>query len=256
MRHDNSFVFLLLPLILIFCAACSGSRAASPNSALTALSTAPATIAIPPTQTEVIATPSPVVPPTPTARPGREWARVLRVWDGNTVLIENGLSVRYLGIETPGGGIFDRPIEPFGREAAERNVALVEGKQVEIEQDVSDADGSGFLLRHVYVDGVMVNEVLMKEGLAKLAALGADTKYRTTLEAAQAFAQRVPLNIWTLPTPTPSRTPTPSPTETSTTTSTPIGITPSTGSATPRPSMSGTPTVTRGPLSATPTVRP
>src|SRR5207247_7913257 len=86
------------------------------------------------------------IPPTATATstrtppPGREIARVIRVWDGNTVEIEGGYSVRYIGVATPGAGMFRRPVEPFGREGAERNIELVEGKEVEIEADETDVD--------------------------------------------------------------------------------------------------------------------
>jgi hypothetical protein len=133
------------------------------------------------------------------------------VWDGNTVLIEGGFSIRYLGVSTPGGGMFNRPVEPFGREAAERNVALVEGQMVEIEQDVSDVDGNGFLLRYVYVNGEMVNEVLLREGLARLDGLGQNVRHEVQLAIAEATARSVPANIWTLPTPTPTPTTTPTP---------------------------------------------
>ena len=171
--------------------------------------------------------PTTTVIPTPTPRPGREWARVFRVWDGNTVLIDGGLTVRYIGVETPGGGMFNRPLESFGREAAERNVGLVEGKDVEVEQDVNDVDSNGFLLRYVYVGGAMVNEALLREGLAKLAPASADQKYRASLEAAQEAARIAPLNLWTVisPTPRPTNSPTITPTPG-----------PATATATPTPS--------------------
>ena len=167
----------------------------------------PSPTLLPPASTETVI-------PTPTPRAGRESAHVFRVWDGNTLLIDGGLTVRYIGVETPGGGMFNRPLEPFGRQAAERNVVLVEGKDVELEQDVNDVDSNGFLLRYVYVGGAMVNEVLLREGLAKLAPTSADRKYQASLEAAQEVARVVPLNVWTVisPTPRPSNTPTVTPT--------------------------------------------
>jgi micrococcal nuclease len=177
------------------------------------------------------------------------------VWDGNTILLEDGLTVRYIGVDTPGAGMFNRPLEPFGRQAAERNLALVEGKQVEIEVDVNDVDSNGFLLRYVFVDDVMVNETLLKEGLGRLAAESADRKYRGLLEAAEAAARAVPLNIWTLVSPTPrptippTRTPSPAP---QTPTVSPSGPTPA---ATPG-GPTATPSVTRLPSPATSTPTP
>jgi len=164
-----------------------------------------------PTSTSLPATVTPT--PTRTPRPGRTLASVIRVWDGNTILIEGGYSVRYIGVNAPGAGMFRRPLEPFGREAAERNVELVEGKQVELEEDVTDVDSAGNLLRYVYVGDVMVNEALLREGLARLAPFGPNRRYAGMLNLAEAEARQTPLNIWTLitPTPTPTREPTDTP---------------------------------------------
>ncbi|MBI4213180.1 MAG: thermonuclease family protein [Chloroflexi bacterium] len=195
--------------------------------------------------TEVPPTPAATPIPTATPRPGRDFAQVLRVWDGNTVLIEGGATIRYIGVDTPGAGMFGRSLEPFGRQAAERNVALVERKRVEIQSDVSDLDSAGFLLRYVYVDGVMVNEMLLREGLGKLAPLGSNLRYQAGLERAEAAARAAPLNIWTLVTPT--ATPTPTPTVAPTLAASP---------ATPRGTvlLTRTPDATTRPLTASPTL--
>lgn len=199
------------------------------------------------------------IPPTATSTstrtppPGRTFARVLRVWDGNTVLIEGGYSVRYIGVAAPGAGMFRRPVEPFGREAAERNIELVEGKEVQLEADEVDTDFSGNLLRYVYADGAMVNETLLREGLARLAPFGRNARHAPALNRAELEAHRAPLNIWTLATltPTPTETPTITPTPTQTFTPSPSPI----ATATPResPTPRGLPTI-RG--TATATARP
>lgn len=168
-------------------------------------------------------TPTPGTPrptPTRTPLPGRSFARVVRVWDGNSILIEGGNSVRYIGADTPGAGMFQRPLEPFGREAAARNVELVEGKRVELEADATDVDSSGMMLRYVYVEGVMVNEVLLEEGLAFLAPVGANARYAARLRSAAEDARQARRYVWTLPTPTPTRTPVPTATRTPTATPT------------------------------------
>jgi micrococcal nuclease len=163
-------------------------------------------------------TPTPIPPtltptPTSTPRPGRTLAQVLRVWDGNTILIDGGYSVRYIGVNTPGAGMFRRPVEPFGREAAERNAELLEGQQVELEEDATDLDGAGNLLRYVYIGDVMVNELLLREGLARVAPMGRNTRYAALLTVAELDAQAAPAALWTLvtPTPTPTRVPTSTP---------------------------------------------
>jgi micrococcal nuclease len=188
----------------------------------------------------------------PTLLPGREQATVLRVWDGDSFLIEGGLTVRYIGVSSPGAGMFDRPIEPFGVDAAKRNVALVEGRSVELEADSEDVDANGFLLRYVFLSGDMINATLLREGLARLAPLGANTRYAVVLRSAEGEAQRERRNIWTLPTvtptPLPTNTPTPAPPATATVlvvaTPTPPRL-PPTATATPQPFRSPTPTIRR-----------
>src|SRR5688572_27936915 len=74
-------------------------------------------------------TASATVPPatptvTRTPNPGRTLAWVRRVLDGNTVVVDGGYTVRYIGVDTPGAGMFRRPVEPFGPDAAERNIEL------------------------------------------------------------------------------------------------------------------------------------
>ena len=61
-----------------------------------------------------------------------ERAKVIRVIDGDTVELENGERVRYLGIDTPETVHPEKPVECFGTEATERNKELVEEKTVEL----------------------------------------------------------------------------------------------------------------------------
>ena len=212
----------------------------------------------PPTATPTpIVTPSTATPtPTRTPRPGRTLAQVVRVWDGNTILIDGGYSVRYIGVDAPGAGMFRRPLEPFGREAAERNVELLEGIQVELEWDETDVDAAGNLLRWVWVDDVLVNEMLIREGLARVGGFGSNRKYEEILREAEAEARAAPVNLWTIVTPTFTITPTRTETLYPTATPYPTPIRPPTQPAVspvvlvPRP-----PTITRPPT-ATPTRPP
>jgi micrococcal nuclease len=181
------------------------------------------------------ATPTPPIPtasPTRTPNPGRTLANVRRVWDGNTILLEGGYTVRYIGVDTPGAGMFRRPVEPFGSEAAERNIELVEGKQVELEEDAADVDSAGFMLRWVFVDGELVNEILVREGLARVRSFGRNNRYATEMRLAERQAREHPINIWTLPTPTATNTPLPTYTRTPTATPQPAVTR---GPSTPRP---------------------
>lgn len=122
--------------------------------------------------------------------------RVVRVIDGDTILLENGESVRYLGIDAPETRHPTRGLECYGREATERNKDLVEGKTVRLEPDKTDRDRYGRLLRYVYVGGVFVNAKLIEEGYAYSSYYPPDTKYYQQLLTLELQAKREGTGLW------------------------------------------------------------
>jgi len=120
-------------------------------------------------------------------------APVTRVIDGDTIIIEGDYRVRYIGIDTP--EIYPE-VEAFGIEAWQANRRLVEGKEVRLERDVSETDKYGRLLRYVYVDDVLVNAELVKQGLARVKAYPPDTKYQDYLEEMEAEARGAGRGMW------------------------------------------------------------
>ena len=125
-----------------------------------------------------------------------ELIKVVRVVDGDTIKIEGGQTVRYIGIDTPETVHPQKAIECFGREASNKNKEIVEGKFVQLERDVSEVDKYGRLLRYVYVDGVFVNELLVKEGFAHASSYPPDVKYQDLLVNAQKEAQSQNSGLW------------------------------------------------------------
>src|SRR3989344_572525 len=100
--------------------------------------------------------------------PQGESVKVVRVVDGDTIEIEGGQIILYIGIDTPETVHPQKTVECFGREASRKNKELVEGKFVQLEKDVSEVDKYGRLLRYVYVDpstssgqAIFVNELLV-----------------------------------------------------------------------------------------------
>jgi micrococcal nuclease len=120
-------------------------------------------------------------------------ARVTEVIDGDTIIIEGGYRVRYIGIDTPETY---PEAEAFGIEAWQANRSLVEGNEVRLEKDVSETDKYDRLLRYVYVDGVLVNAELVKQGLARAKAYPPDTKYQAYFEEMEAEAREAGRGIW------------------------------------------------------------
>ncbi len=120
-------------------------------------------------------------------------ALVTQVIDGDTIVIEGGYRVRYIGIDTP--EIHDG-VEPFGMEALEANRQLVEGKIVRLERDVSQTDKYGRLLRYVYADGIFINGELVRLGLAEAKAYPPDTRYQEELEQLEKEAREGGRGMW------------------------------------------------------------
>ena len=92
-------------------------------------------------------------------------ARVDRVIDGDTLILEGGRRVRLLGIDAP------EPRAPGGPEAAARLRELVAGRRVRLEFAAPLAgrteDRYGRLLARVRVGGADVGERLRREGHAR-----------------------------------------------------------------------------------------
>ena len=119
--------------------------------------------------------------------------RVVEVIDGDTITIEGGYRVRYIGIDTP--EIYPG-LEAYGQKAWQANRKLVGNKPVRLERDISETDKYGRLLRYVYVDGIFVNAELVRQGLAQVKAYPPDTKYQSYLEQMQTEAKLAGRGMW------------------------------------------------------------
>ena len=137
--------------------------------------------------------------PTPQSTTAGEAARVLRVVDGDTILVElegREERVRYIGVDAPESVAPDRPPGCFGREAREANRELVEGKTVRLERDVSERDRFGRLLRYVYADGASVNEELVRRGYATAVTFPPDVREAARFRALERQARESRRGLW------------------------------------------------------------
>jgi len=123
-------------------------------------------------------------------------AIVSKVVDGDTIKLSSGETVRYIGIDTPETKDPRRPVGCFGLEASQKNADLVLGKTVFMEKDVSETDRYGRLLRYVYLDGIMINELLVKEGYAVASDFPPDIKYSLQFHLSQAAAEQQLRGLW------------------------------------------------------------
>jgi len=122
--------------------------------------------------------------------------KVTRVIDGDTIELENGQKVRYIGIDTPETVAPNKPDGCFGKEATDKNRELVEGKAVRLEKDVNETDRYGRLLRYVYVEDTFVNEYLVKQGYAYSVSYPPDIKRQEQLRSAETDARENFRGLW------------------------------------------------------------
>lgn len=135
---------------------------------------------------------------------------VTRVIDGDTIEIEGGLRVRYIGIDTPETVDPRKLVQCFGVEASNRNKELVDGKYVRLEKDVSETDKYNRLLRYVYAGDTFVNLILVKDGFAYSSTYPPDVKYQDQFVEAQHEAREQNKGLWGS---CPIAEPTPEPTQ-------------------------------------------
>ncbi len=129
----------------------------------------------------------------------KETAEVVFVTDGDTIVVEidgQQSRLRYIGIDTPE---VHPTLEFLGPEATGRNQELVAGKTLTLFRDQSETDRYGRLLRYVVADGVFVNQVLVREGLADAKDYRPDTACSFELQAAEDQARLENLGIWQQP---------------------------------------------------------
>ena len=118
---------------------------------------------------------------------------VEEVRDGDTIVLENGEVVRYIGIDTP-----ERD-DPFYGEATEANQEMLERGRITIEYDQDRRDRYGRLLAYVWVDTLLLNAELIRKGLASVYLFSPNLKYRERFIALQREARQKSVGIWSIP---------------------------------------------------------
>lgn len=123
-------------------------------------------------------------------------SKVARVIDGDTIKLESGETVRYIGIDTPETVDPRRPVGCFGKEASAKNKELVLGKEVRLVKDISETDKYQRLLRYVYAGDIFVNEYLVREGYARASSYPPDVKYQDLFRDAEREAREAKRGLW------------------------------------------------------------
>lgn len=136
-------------------------------------------------------------PQTPGAAPAVPLRTVVRVVDGDTVVLDGNEKVRLIGINTPETVDPRRPVETYGKEASARTKALVEGKRVRLELDVEPVDRYGRTLGYLFLeDGTFVNLSLVADGYASAYRYPPNVKHAERFREAERAAREARLGLW------------------------------------------------------------
>lgn len=122
--------------------------------------------------------------------------------DGDTakfMLKNEEITVRFLAIDTPETKHPTKGEEPYGKEASEFTCNAVQNAKtitLEYDEGSDELDKYDRHLAWVYVDGVLLQDTLIKEGLAKVAYLYGDYAYTEQLQKSEEIAKQQQLGIW------------------------------------------------------------
>lgn len=126
---------------------------------------------------------------------------VERVVDGDTFIAKDSnnkeIKVRLIGIDTPETVKPNTPVQPYGKAASNFTKEHLTNKDVYLEYDKEPKDRYNRTLAYVWLDKkTMLNELLVKKGLAREKYFAPNGKYRDVFKKGQAEAQSKHLNIW------------------------------------------------------------
>ncbi|MBF0779696.1 MULTISPECIES: thermonuclease family protein [unclassified Granulicatella] len=108
--------------------------------------------------------------------------------------------VRFLLIDTPESVKPNTPVQPYGKEASQRvETLLKQAKTISVSYEKGrERDRYNRLLAYVFVDGELLQDILVKEGLARVAYYKGKEQYLSQLQEHQKQAKAQKIGIWSI----------------------------------------------------------
>ena len=132
----------------------------------------------------------------PQPQKGTVKVTVVRVVDGDTFEVQfpdkSKATVRVIGYDAP------EKDQPFGETATKFLKAFLEGRQVSLEPDIQLTDRYGRRLYHVWIDNVLLSEVMLLVGLGMQMTIPPNVQHVEFLRQAQEAGRNIGLGIWSL----------------------------------------------------------
>ncbi len=116
--------------------------------------------------------------------------KVIRIIDGDTVVLSDKRHVRLIGIDTPEIG------NCFAFEATKLTSDLLLNKDIILETDTDNLDQFGRTLGYVFVNNTLVNKKLLEMGTGEYFQDNQNTKYQKEFIAAAALAHDQNIGMW------------------------------------------------------------
>jgi len=118
---------------------------------------------------------------------------VAKVVDGDTIKLNDGRTIRYIGLDAPEEG------ECFAEEAKKINSDLVLGKKVRFEMDTNEMDRFGRYLSYLFLqddEEVFVNQYLLQEGAGEFFLDTVNLRYQDLLVQTAEKAHQENKGLW------------------------------------------------------------
>ena len=133
-------------------------------------------------------------------KPGYNFYSVKTVYDGDTVVLEDGRKIRLLGVNTPEVQHKDKIADAGGEEAKAWLINKLQHARVRLEFDFEKTDKYGRTLAHLFSEKKEhINLSLVKAGLATTGIYPPNLLYVNELLAAEKKAEQDKLGIWRRP---------------------------------------------------------
>jgi micrococcal nuclease len=120
-------------------------------------------------------------------------ARFLRALDGDSLRVDHAgevLEVRLIGVDAP------EYKQEYSRKAKDFSRRFCQGRTLHLEFDKERRDRYGRTLAYVYADGRMLNEELVRAGLAVPIRIKPNTRYYSRFKRAEEEARREKRGFW------------------------------------------------------------
>jgi len=126
---------------------------------------------------------------------------VERVLDGDTFVAKVGwhdITVRMLGIDTPETVDPRKPEQCYGKEASNETKSLLSGKSVHLKLNPNreEKDRYGRYLAFVYLDGVMINQLLLENGFAREYTYGKAYMFQKEFKKIEEQTRKTEKGLW------------------------------------------------------------